>query len=89
MATIRRIATLRLRQELVDATDGLRFKAETWTDTLAPFTRIRTETANEFAGLYRLQPLTGIVEKHYGGRAEAALARLMRKSGVKRKGFSD
>jgi len=67
MATIRRIARLRLRHELVDATDGLRFKAEAWTDTLAPFAGIRTETANEFAGLYNLPASTGIVEKHYGG----------------------
>jgi hypothetical protein len=81
MATIRRIARLRLRHELVDATDGLRFKAEAWTDTLAPFAGIRTETANEFAGLYKLPASTGIVEKHYGRRAEAALARLMRESG--------
>jgi hypothetical protein len=67
MATIRRIARLRLRHELVDATDGLRFKAEAWTDTLAPFAGIRTETVNEFAALYKLPASTGIIEKHYGG----------------------
>jgi hypothetical protein len=67
MANIRRIARLRLRQGLVDATDGLRFRAEAWTDTLAPFARIRTEAANEFAGLYKLPASNGIVEKHYGG----------------------
>jgi hypothetical protein len=67
MATIRRIARLRLRQELVDATDGLRFRGEDWTDTLAPFARIGTEAANEFAGLYKLPASTGIVEKHCGG----------------------
>ena len=89
MTTIRRIARLRLRHELVDVTDRLRFKAEAWTDTLAPFAGIRTETANEFTGLYKLPESTGIVEKHYRGRTEAALARLMRASGAKRTGFSD
>ena len=48
-------------------TDGLRFRAEAWTDTLAPFARIRTEAANKFAGLYKLPASNGIVEKHYGG----------------------
>jgi hypothetical protein len=67
IATIRRIARVRLRQELLEATDGLRLRAEAWTDTLAPFASIQTEAANEFVGLYKLPTSTRIVEKHYGG----------------------
>jgi hypothetical protein len=44
MATIRRIAKLRLRHELVDATDGLRLRAEAWTDIVDhPFPRFRAK----------------------------------------------